>query len=154
MVIHLLGENTDAVSRLEPILEQGGYAVDHTEELSGLNPDDLYLIDGGSLKSWREITVGRTELDPLTGILQCGENWVRLSVRECSLLRLLMQSEGRCIPKERLFLRVWGLDAKASINNLEAYIGILRRKLRQVDSDLQLQTIRWKGYRLVKLMNP
>ena len=60
-----------------------------------------------------EIAFGNTVLDLAACTLQCGEHMVRLSAREFEVMRLLMQTQGRNLPKETLLARVWGYDSNA-----------------------------------------
>ena len=44
--------------------------------------------------------------------------------------------------------KVWGLDSSAEIDVVWTYIGFLRKKLRQLGSDIEIKTIRGAGYAL------
>ncbi|MFR3998489.1 MAG: winged helix-turn-helix domain-containing protein, partial [Paratractidigestivibacter faecalis] len=44
--------------------------------------------------------------------------------------------------------RVWGADAEASENSVEAYVSFLRKKLQHVGSKVKITTLRMLGYRL------
>jgi len=91
---------------------------------------------------------GNTCLD-LTGYtLSAGENRVRLSSKEFDVMRLLMQTQGRSIKKETLLTRVWGYDSNAVENNVEVYIGFLRKKLKAIGSNVRIEAIRLLGYHL------
>ena len=50
--------------------------------------------------------------------------------------------------KETLLTRVWGFDSGAGDNNVEVYIGFLRKKLRAIGSNLSIEVIRLMGYHL------
>lgn len=91
---------------------------------------------------------GNTTLD-LTGyVLSAEERSIRLSKKEFDVMRRLMQFQGRSIRKDILLTQVWGYDSNATENNLEVYIGFLRKKLRAIDSDLTIASIRLLGYHL------
>ena len=49
---------------------------------------------------------------------------------------------------EYLMDKVWGLDSEAEIDVVWTYIGFLRKKLRQLDADVEIKTIRGAGYAL------
>lgn len=95
-----------------------------------------------------EIVFGNTVLDLAACTLQCGEHMVRLSAREFEVMRLLMQTQGRNLPKETLLARVWGYDSNAVENHVEVYVGFLRKKLRSIGSDIQIKAVRRLGYHL------
>ena len=63
-------------------------------------------------------------------------------------MRLLMQAAGRSVRKETLLTRVWGFDSGEGDNNVEVYIGFLRKKLRAIGSNLSIEVIRLMGYHL------
>ena len=77
------------------------------------------------------LSYGNTSLD-LSGCTLSAESSVRLSSREFDVMRLLMQAAGRSVRKETLLTRVWGFDSGAGDNNVEVYIGFLRKKLRAI----------------------
>ncbi|MBM6988480.1 MAG: winged helix-turn-helix transcriptional regulator, partial [Olsenella umbonata] len=62
--------------------------------------------------------------------------------------KMLMSSNARVVSKQDLLTRVWGADADASENSVEAYISFLRKKLTHVHSKVQITTLRMLGYRL------
>ena len=94
------------------------------------------------------LTYGNTCLD-LTGYtLSVGEKRVRLSSKEFDVMRLLMQTQGRSIKKKTLLTRVWGYDSNAVENNVEVYVGFLRKKLKAIGSNVRIEAIRLLGYYL------
>lgn len=91
---------------------------------------------------------GNTTLD-LTGyVLSTQESSVRLSKKEFDVMRRLMQYQGRSIRKDVLLVQVWGYESNATENNVEAYVGFLRKKLKSIGSDLRIESIRLLGYHL------
>ncbi len=80
--------------------------------------------------------------------LQCQGASVRLSLKEFEVMRLLLANAKCTISKEQLLARVWGVDSDAEDNNVEAYISFLRKKLRFLNSKVEIQTLRKVGYRL------
>ena len=91
---------------------------------------------------------GNTTLDLAAGTLSSGKERVRLSAREFDVMRLLMQTQDRNIPKEALLARVWGYDSNAVENHVEVYVGFLRKKLRSIGSNLRIAAVRRLGYHL------
>lgn len=159
MIIHLLIEDGEILDSMGRILTAIGFETEMAGCLHplSLEPEELYLLDGETLNMLfcpNELIWGSTVLNLTEGTVRCGEKTVRLSPRECSLLALLMQSEGRCLSKRWILRRVWGMDTTATENNVEAYVGFLRRKLREIESDLSIETIRWQGYCMTNLKNP
>ncbi len=91
---------------------------------------------------------GNTELDCSAYRLSAGERSERLNNKEFQLLELFLRNPRRVFSTEQLWERVWGLDSDAEIDVVWTYVGFLRKKLRAVDSDLELRTVRGAGYTL------
>lgn len=132
------------------------------DEIEGLNAGaDYYLtkpLDSGKLLACvhallrrqgtrvNELVVGKTTLNLSNSTLVCGEYQERLSAREFEVMRFLMSSEGKIVPKELILCRVWGFDSNAVENHVEVYVGMLRKKLKRVNSNVRINAIRRLGY--------
>ncbi|WP_295587269.1 response regulator transcription factor [uncultured Oscillibacter sp.] len=95
-----------------------------------------------------ELTFGNTALDLASAMLICGEASIRLSAREFDIMRFLFQSGQRNLSKEAILARVWGYDSDAVENNVEVYIGFLRKKLASIGSNVRIEARRRLGYHL------
>ena len=95
-----------------------------------------------------ELTLGNTALDLGTSNLLCGSRSVRLSAKEFDVMRYLFQARGSIVSKEAVLARVWGYDSNAVENNVEVYIGFLRKKLSSIGSNVTIQSFRRLGYQL------
>ena len=95
-----------------------------------------------------ELVFGNTHLDMESASLVCGENSVRLSAREFEVMRLLITSGANHISKETLLTKVWGFESNAVENNVEVYVGFLRKKLTSIGSDIRIEAVRRLGYHL------
>ena len=93
-----------------------------------------------------ELTIGNTSLNLFDCTLRSPENNVRLSSKEFDVMRYLMSSHGQILPKEMILCRVWGFDSNAVENNVEVYVGLLRKKLRYIHSNVRIEAIRRMGY--------
>jgi len=91
---------------------------------------------------------GNTTLDMTGYTLSTDNSSIRLSKKEFDVMRRLMQFQGRSIRKDVLLTQVWGFESNATENNVEAYVGFLRKKLRSIGSDLKIESIRLLGYHL------
>lgn len=94
------------------------------------------------------LTFGDLTLDLSSHDLICGEQSVHLSKREFDVLQMLMKGTNRIVSKQDLLTRVWGTDADASENSVEAYVSFLRKKIRHLKSKVEITTLRMLGYRL------
>ncbi len=94
------------------------------------------------------LSYGNTVLDLARNQLSCDGNKIRLSAKEFDVMRFLMEYQGRNVPKELLLVKVWGYDSNATENNVEVYVGFLRKKLKSIGSDLRIEAARRLGYHL------
>ena len=91
---------------------------------------------------------GPLRLDPATRKVANGETEVTLTAREFALLEYLMRRDGSVASKSEILDHVWGMDFAGDPNVVEVYIGYLRRKLDQPDSEQLIKTVRGAGYLL------
>ena len=63
-------------------------------------------------------------------------------------MEVFLCNPGQTLPRQLLLTRVWGLDADVEEGNLDNYIHFLRRRLKTVESSLQIKTVRGVGYQL------
>ncbi|MBQ7367028.1 MAG: response regulator transcription factor [Spirochaetaceae bacterium] len=89
------------------------------------------------------------ELNPKTMELGRGTNKVALSLKEFNIMEMLLQNAGQILPKERIIEKVWGGDSDAEHNNLEVFISFIRKKLRFLESAVEIKTSRGLGYSLL-----
>lgn len=95
-----------------------------------------------------EIVYGNTKLDLDSALLVCGEENVRLSAKEFDIMRIFMVSGKNNVSKESLLTKVWGYDSNAVENNVEVYVGFLRKKLISIGSNIRIEAVRRLGYHL------
>jgi len=89
------------------------------------------------------IQLASLTFDPLRGELQYKENKVKLTSKESQLLELLAQ----VLTKDQILDRVWGPDSDVEMNNnIEVYFSYLRKKLRKLNCNIIIETIRGIGY--------
>ena len=97
------------------------------------------------------LVYGNTELELATAVLRCGEKNVRLTAKEFDVMRQLLRNKEKLIPKETLLARAWGFDTNAIENHVEVYMAFLRKKLRAIDSNVNIVAVRRLGYHLERL---
>ncbi|MDR1472939.1 MAG: response regulator transcription factor [Lactobacillales bacterium] len=71
--------------------------------------------------------------------------------KELALLIYLVQNQGTILPKEQIFDRIWGFESETILSVVEVYMSKLRKKLKAIGIDKELQTIRNVGYLLKKI---
>ena len=74
---------------------------------------------------------------------------IDLSEREFDLLANLIENTGTVISKQELLEEVWDnlYPKEEELNNVEVYIGYLRKKLKPYKVDEKIKTVRGFGYR-------
>ena len=101
-------------------------------------------------KEVNQISFGNTVLDLDSSELIVDRGNIRLSSKEFQMMKLLLQEKNKIVSKNILLEKIWGYDSEATENNVEVYIGFLRKKLRALDSNLTIKTSRGLGYLLVE----
>lgn len=75
------------------------------------------------------IQVGELEIRPEEHLVRAGDRVLMLSLRELDLLAALAEREGRIVPREELYERVWGSQLRPEDRSVDVYIHKLRAKL-------------------------
>ena len=60
--------------------------------------------------------------------------------------RYFVDQDGKVLPRDVIFDRVWGYDFGPASNSLEVYVGYLRRKTEAGGEPRLVQTVRGVGY--------
>jgi len=145
--ILMLTARSDVSDRIEGLNAGADYYLtkpfDTRELLACINA--LLRRQGGQVDN---LCYGNTELELSTGILRCGDRHVRLTAKEFDVLRQLLRSGERLMPKETLLARVWGYETNAVDNHVEVYVAFLRKKLNSIGSNVRIEAVRRMGYHL------
>ncbi len=96
----------------------------------------------------KPIEYGDLSYDTEQKKLHCKNLSCSLSAREGDLLEFFLRNPGQTIPRTSILSKVWGIDAEVEEGNLDNYIYFVRRRLRSVESSVELKTIRGIGYQL------
>ena len=76
------------------------------------------------------------------------EESIKINNKEFQLLEYFMMNPNQVLSKEMIFDRVWGMDSDTLSNNLEAYLSFVRKKLKIIDADITIKSLRNLGYRM------
>ena len=68
--------------------------------------------------------------------------------KEFQLLEYFMNNPDQVLSKDMIYDKVWGLENESISNNLEAYLSFIRKKLKIIDSSVQIKSLRGMGYRM------
>ena len=145
--ILMLTAKSDILDRVEGLDSGADYYLtkpfDKRELLACINA--LLRRQG---KEVNQISFGNTSLDLDSSELVFGENALRLSSKEFQMLKLLLSEGKNNITKNTFLEKIWGFDSDATENNVEVYIGFLRKKLKALSSDIAIVASRGLGYHL------
>ena len=96
------------------------------------------------------LTVGNLSLDVATYELSTPEKTIRLNSKEFQLISCFMRNPSRVFSADELMSKVWGWDYQVDINVVWTNITYIRRKLEQLGANVQIQSLRGSGYRLIE----
>jgi DNA-binding response OmpR family regulator len=95
--------------------------------------------------TFRERTIDFEQLE-----VHIGDRTMRLTLMEASLLRYLVEHEGRPVSRKNILEKVWGVREDTDTRAIDNFIVRLRRYLEdEPGNPRHLQTVRGVGYRFV-----
>lgn len=100
----------------------------------------------GGFKADGIYVFGDFTLNPYTLILTTEKKEIKLTNKESSILEILITNYPQLSSKDGMIEKVWGYDSEAEDNHVEMHISLLRKKLREVDSQTQIKVVRRLGY--------
>ena len=108
-------------------------------------------LKGSSSKTNKDIlSYEDIELNLKTSYLSCinNNNKVLLVNKELLLLEYLIVNKDLILSKNQIYNKIWGLDSEIESNNLEVYLSFIRKKLKAIDSKVNIKSLRNMGYKL------
>lgn len=108
-------------------------------------------LKGSSSKTNKDILSYKDiELNLKTSYLSCinNNNKVLLVNKELLLLEYLIVNKDLILSKNQIYNKIWGLDSEIESNNLEVYLSFIRKKLKAIDSKVNIKSLRNMGYKL------
>ena len=93
-------------------------------------------------------SAGNLILDSNKYEMRAGSKSVSLTNKEYQLMELFITHPGFVFSTEHLMEKIWGLDSESYIDVVWTHIGFVRKKLKQLDADVEIKTIRGAGYSL------
>lgn len=98
----------------------------------------------------KKITYEDIELDITKSVLKNTNNneEVELVCKELKLLEYLINNKDQILSKDQIYNKVWGIENEIESNNLEAYLSFIRRKLKAINSKVNIKAIRGLGYKM------
>lgn len=100
----------------------------------------------GEVTQDNSLQFGDLQLYPSTLKLVSGGKEIKLILKECELLELLITRKSMATSKELIIEKLWGFDSDVEHNHVEVYISFLRKKLLHLSSKVTINTLRGVGY--------
>jgi len=96
------------------------------------------------------IEFGDLILDLSTSDIINKNNNERINIinKEFQLLEYFMNNPNQVLSKEMIYDKVWGIDNDSISNNLEAYLSFIRKKLKLINSNVSIKSLRNLGYKM------
>ena len=94
------------------------------------------------------VKVGNISLNRSSFELFSDSRSFRLANKEYQMIEMLMVNQNQLIPTEKFMERIWGYDSEAEINVVWVHISFLRKKLQQLNANIQIKANRNMGYSL------
>ena len=86
------------------------------------------------------------ELNPLTLDLSCRNKSFRLTLKESQLLELLLRHRRMVLPTTKIIEKLWGFETETEDSHVQVYVSFLRKKLTQLNSVVNIKSVRGAGY--------
>lgn len=98
----------------------------------------------------QDICVGDLTLNLDAHSLTCDDETLRLKNKEFILAKLFLENPGKLLSRSQLAQAAWPDDPQVENNSIEAYVSMLRKKLKFLESEMTIKTERSMGYRFEK----
>ena len=96
-------------------------------------------------------SIGNLVLDGNRYEMRVGEIKVSLTNKEFQLMELFVRHPGYVFPTEHLMEKIWGYDTESNIDVVWTHIGYMRKKLRSLNANVEIKTVRGAGYALEEI---
>ena len=122
----------------------------HIDELVARVNLQLRVDNSAPKKDYIEF--GDLQLNIKSSKLICTSTGEEISVinKEFQLLEYFISNPNQILSKDMIYDKVWGYDNEIESNNLEAYLSFIRRKLKAIESKVNIKAVRGMGYRMEK----
>lgn len=95
-------------------------------------------------------SLGDVTFHPIENLLKSKTESLPLSPNESRILSLLLQQQGKIVPKETIIEMLWNSEEFIDNNTLAVNMTRLRKKLSQTGLSDLIQTVKNKGYLIEK----
>lgn len=87
-------------------------------------------------------------LDTARQEIRTGSHTLSLSKRETALFEYFLRNKNQTLSRAMLLSHIWGPDSEVEEGNLDNYIHFARKRLKTLQSRVQIKTVHGTGYRM------
>ena len=98
--------------------------------------------------SAREMQAGNLLLDGNKDEMRVDDKSISLTNKEYQLMELFVLHPKHVFSTDHLMEKIWGCDSDSDIDVVWTHIGYVRKKLRELNANVEIKTIRGAGYSL------
>lgn len=98
--------------------------------------------------SAREMQAGNLLLDGNKYEMRVDDKSISLTNKEYQLMELFVLHPKHVFSTDHLMEKIWGCDSDSDIDVVWTHIGYVRKKLRELNANVEIKTIRGAGYSL------
>ena len=81
-------------------------------------------------------------------IVKVGEEEVALTTKEYEVLKYLVENKGYPLSRDKIIQNIWGYEYDGYDRNVDDTIKRLRKKLKDIESNVKIQTVWGYGYKV------
>lgn len=93
-----------------------------------------------------QLRFGNLTLNKNEHLLFTSKKEMSVSPKEMQLMEMFLSRPKVILSKETIIRKIWGFDPNVEENRVEVYVSLLRKKIKLLESDTQIRTIRNAGY--------
>lgn len=92
------------------------------------------------------LVINNLALDPRLRVVRSHKGEVQLSFRESNILEFFLSNRNVFFSGAQIFEALWPTDTEASDQTVKVHMGLLRKKLAQLEADSLISTVKGAGY--------
>jgi len=97
-----------------------------------------------------KVTINDLLLNKLERTIYCLDNEIKLTTKEYELMEFLIVNSNMPFTREILIERIWGYDYIGETRVIDDLVKRIRKKLKEVNSKLNIETVWGYGYKIEK----
>ncbi|MEO0458459.1 MAG: response regulator [Cyanobacteria bacterium P01_A01_bin.114] len=106
------------------------------------------LLRRGEVTPTSILEIGQLRLDPVSCVVTCGGDILKLTPKEYSLLELFLRNPARVFSRGQIIEHLWSFEDPPLEDSVKAHIKGLRRKLKKAGAQDWIENVYGLGYKL------